>query len=249
MVRDRAHVDRLLAGMAEVGVDDVLVVSGDASSPEGPYASSEALVQVIAGHELRPQLIGITGYPEGHPLVEDDALERALWAKSQLADYVTTQMCFDAAILRGWIAGWRRRGMSLPVYLGVPGKVATARLLEMSARIGVGPSMAFLRKQRSLKDVFALLLRRSASDRLLRDVQPLLLDPDLAVAGLHYFTFNQLLATYEWQAKVPSLPQSRRRVCAPDRDAAAPPDPAPDAPLPSPPFPTAAPSPLTPRNR
>jgi hypothetical protein len=47
-----------------------------------------------------------------------------------------------------------------------------------------------------------LLSRRSTADRLYDGLAPLLDDPDLAVAGFQYFTFNELLRTWEWhQAK------------------------------------------------
>ena len=86
--------------------------------------------------------------------------------------------------------------MTLPVVIGMPGKVARRRLLEMSVRIGVGPSLAFVRKQRGLR---SLLSRRSTADRLYKALAPMLEDPQLNVAGFHYFTFNQLLETWQWQ--------------------------------------------------
>jgi methylenetetrahydrofolate reductase (NADH) len=198
MVRDRAHLDALLAGMRAAGADDLFLIGGDADPPAGAYASAVELLPVIAEHPDRPATIGIAGYPEGHPLVDDDALRAALDAKSGLADYVTTQLCFDPDALRGWIAAERARGLTLPVLIGMPGMVSAARLLEMSARIGVGPSMAFVRKQRGLGALFGLF-RRSAGDRVHAALSADLADARLGIAGFHYFTFNQLLATYEWQ--------------------------------------------------
>lgn len=198
MVRDRAHIDALLAGMRTAGVDDLFLIGGDADPPVGAYASAVELLPVIAAHPQRPPAIGIAGYPEGHPLIEDAVLERALLDKSRLADYVVTQLCFDSGVLRRWIAAQRARGMTLPVIVGMPGQVTAARLLEMSARIGVGPSVAFMRKQRGLRALFGLF-RRSAADELYAALAPDLADRALGIAGLHYFTFNQLVATYEWQ--------------------------------------------------
>jgi methylenetetrahydrofolate reductase (NADPH) len=40
MIRDRAHVDGLLAEMAEARVEDVLLIGGDATPPHGPYSSA-----------------------------------------------------------------------------------------------------------------------------------------------------------------------------------------------------------------
>jgi methylenetetrahydrofolate reductase (NADPH) len=88
--------------------------------------------------------------------------------------------------------------MDLPVVVGMPGKVTRRKLLRMSARIGVGPSLDFLRKQKGLR---ALLSRRSTADRLYEGVVPLLDDPLLTLAGFQYFTFNELLQTWEWHQK------------------------------------------------
>jgi methylenetetrahydrofolate reductase (NADPH) len=197
MVRDGAHLDELLAAMGEAGVDDMFLIGGDADPALGDYGSAVDLLPALAEHPRRPSTIGIAGYPEGHPLIERGALERALIDKSRLADYVTTQMCFDPETVRRWVADQRRGGMTLPVLVGMPGKVSAARLFELSARIGVGPSMAFVRKQRGLRKLLGIF-RGSASDRLHDALEASLGDRELGIAGFHYFTFNQLIATYEW---------------------------------------------------
>jgi methylenetetrahydrofolate reductase (NADPH) len=217
MVRDRAHVDELLGAMRTAGLDDIFLIGGDANPPLGDYASAVELLPVIGRHPDRPHAIGVAGYPEGHPLIDAVALDRALLQKSRLADYVTTQLCFDPDALTGWIADQRAREMTLPVVIGMPGKVSAARLLEMSARIGVGPSMAFVRKQRGLRSLLGLF-RSSESDRLHDALAPRVCDPELGIAGFHYFTFNQLVATYEWQrARCKPEPRGRRPATEPAR--------------------------------
>src|SRR5689334_9713170 len=88
MVRDRAHLDSLLQGIADACVDDVFLIGGDAERPLGDYASAVHLLPVLAEHPRRPAKIGIAGYPEGHPKIAGDELEAALRNKSRLADYV-----------------------------------------------------------------------------------------------------------------------------------------------------------------
>jgi methylenetetrahydrofolate reductase (NADPH) len=196
MVRDRDHLDALLAGMADGGADEMFLIGGDSDPPEGEFASAVELLPVVAEHPQRPARIGIAGYPEGHPKISDEVLQQALQDKSRYADYVATQMCFDPKALTAWVSRQRHLGITLPVYIGVPGKVSRTKLLELSARIGVGPSLDFLRKQRGLR---SLLSRGSTADRLYDALTGTLDDPQLAIAGFHIFTFNQLTDTFEWE--------------------------------------------------
>jgi methylenetetrahydrofolate reductase (NADPH) len=186
MVRSRDHLDEILGAMAAAGIDDAFVVGGDAPEPLGPYGSAVELVPLVAEHLRRPATIGIAGYPEGHPLIDDAGLAEAFAAKAPYADYVTTQICFDPeAIVRF------ARDVELPVLAGVPGLVDPARLLEISLRVGVGPSLRYVRKQRGLRNLLRL---SSSSAQRLHDA---LCDRE-EIAGFHYFTFNRLLDTWSW---------------------------------------------------
>jgi methylenetetrahydrofolate reductase (NADPH) len=83
----------------------------------------------------------------------------------------------------------------------------------LSARIGVGPSLDFLRKQRGLR---GLLSRGSTSDTLYDALAPALGDPRLGLAGFHIFTFNQLTETFAWErAKEGTNPRRSARSSVP----------------------------------
>jgi vanillate/3-O-methylgallate O-demethylase len=191
MVRGPDHLDELLATMKENGIDDAFVIGGDATPPHGPYASSVELLPIIHEHPQRPVTIGIGGYPEGHPLIDDAELAEALAQKAPLADYVTTQLCFDAEAVLRWIRGIRATGIDLPVLAGVPGIVDPTKLLEISMRVGVGPSLSFLRKQRGLRNLLRLSGR--SADKLYDA-----LASREEIAGFHFYTFNRLRDTWEW---------------------------------------------------
>src|SRR4029079_4434452 len=85
MVRGPDHLDELLARLKENRIDDALVIGGDATPPPGPYASSVELLPIIPDPPRRPVTVGIGGYPEGHPLIADGALNQALAQKGPLA--------------------------------------------------------------------------------------------------------------------------------------------------------------------
>jgi methylenetetrahydrofolate reductase (NADPH) len=198
MVRDVEHADALLRTMARAGIEDALVIGGDSREPQGAYASAGELLEVLVKHPQRPRSIGIAAYPEGHPLIDEQTLWSALERKAASADYMTTQMCFDPEGLLRWLRAVHEQGIRLPVMIGLPGVVDRRRLLAVSIRIGVGPSLAFLRKQRGVHE---LLSRSSPADRLLAALAPSLRQPDVSVGGFHYFTFNQLLDTWAWERK------------------------------------------------
>jgi methylenetetrahydrofolate reductase (NADPH) len=197
MVRDRAHLDALLDAMADARIEDLFLIGGDATPPHGAYSSAAELLAAICDHRHRPRTIGIAGYPEGHPQIDDETLWRALLDKAQCADYVTTQLCFDPGAIVAWIDAARERGLTLPVLVGVPGAVDRGKLLKMAVQIGVGSSLRFVRKQRGLRN----LLGRSGmpGDRVFDALEPCLDDPRRNLMGFHYYTFNQLVETWEWE--------------------------------------------------
>ena len=196
MVRDRAHLDQLLDGMARAEAD-LFLIGGDATPPQGPWSSAVDLLPVVADHPQRPSEIGIAGYPEGHPLIDSGTLADALKQKSALAGYITTQLCFDPEAVLAWIRDTRESGVTLPVLVGLPGVVDRRRLLEMSMRIGVGPSLAFLRKQRGLRKLLGP--SRITPERVHDALAPQLGDRELNITGFHYYTFNQLVETWRWE--------------------------------------------------
>jgi methylenetetrahydrofolate reductase (NADPH) len=144
--------------------------------------------------------VGVAGYPEGHPAIPEGRLIDALLAKQEHATHVTTQMTFDGDAISSWIDRIRTAGVTLPVHLGVPGAVKIRRLVRIAARIGVGGSLRYLRKNTQL---LQLLFRRTFSaDLLLLSLGPTLTDPEAKIAGLHVFTFNQVEETVAWQRRL-----------------------------------------------
>ena len=197
MVRSREHLDGALAALSAAGVDDAFVIGGDLTPPVGPYASATELLPLLVAHAQRPRTIGIAGYPEGHPLIDDATLAEALREKSRVADYIATQLCYDANVLLQWVRSIREQGIDLPVHVSVPGMVDRRRLLEISARVGVGPSLRYLRKQGGIRNLFRL--SKSSADRLVDALAPHLGGAEPSIAGFHYVTFNRLLDTWRWE--------------------------------------------------
>jgi methylenetetrahydrofolate reductase (NADPH) len=196
-VRGKDHLDALLEQVDEAGIDDLLVIGGDNPEPLGPYGSAVELLEEVAAHASRPPALGVGAYPEGHPLIDDDELWSALERKCRSATYVVTQLCFDASAVLSWVDELRARGVSLPLFVGVPGPVDRRRLIEVSARIGVGPSLRFVRKQHGLLRRLFTSPARSAT-RLYEELAPHTADSGRGIAGFHLYTFNDLESTWAW---------------------------------------------------
>lgn len=197
MVRDRAHLDEVLERLRAAGIDEIFMIGGDAPEPLGPFGSAVELLPVVHEHALRPHRIGIGAYPEGHPLIDDATLADALKRKTELADYVVTQMCFDPKLLLRWLADKRAEGMRQPVYAGIPGDVDRRKLLEISMKVGVGQSISFLRKQHGIRRLFGS--PRHSMDVLYSALAPRVGDPSVGLAGFHWYTFNRLRDTVAWE--------------------------------------------------
>jgi len=141
--------------------------------------------------------VGITGYPESHPSIDDDVTVQAMWDKRAHATQVVSNLCFDPTAIAGWVKRIRRRGVTLPVLVGVAGPVERTKLLSMATKVGVGESTRFLADHASW---FARLASPGYSpERLVARVAREVGDPQYAVSGLHVFTFNQVAETEAWR--------------------------------------------------
>ncbi len=197
LTEDRSHLERILKRIDNLGIDRVFVVGGDADRP-GDFFDGAALLSAMEdiGHGLRE--IGIPGYPEGHPVIPDGALDRALIEKQPYATSVTTQMCFSSRAIVDWLGERRASGLTLPAVLGMPGVADTLRLLKISTRIGVGHSIRFLRKNAAVAGRLALPGAYNPAE-LLEGLGADLDDPTLDIRGVHIYTFNSCDSTEEWR--------------------------------------------------
>jgi methylenetetrahydrofolate reductase (NADPH) len=211
MVRGPSHLERPLARAADAGIDDLFVVGGDTLEPLGPYASAGALLDVLADHGPQPAAIGVAAYPEGHPLLDDAALEATLRRKAAVATYLVTQLCFDPTVLLAWIDELRAGGIELPLYAGAPGLVDRRRLLEISVRIGVGTSLRFLRKQHAARSLLGG--SGDAAARFHGEISPHIGEPRRGIVGFHFFTFNELLPTWGWQQELSRREHAPSAAC------------------------------------
>jgi methylenetetrahydrofolate reductase (NADH) len=201
LVRDRAHLEEIVARLRAAQVREVFVIAGDASQPAGQFAGAVELLAAMG--ELRESFaeIGISGYPESHHFISDETTIEAMFAKEPMATYIVSQICFDAEVIATWVRRVRDRGTHLPIWIGVPGAVDSRKLLRTSLRIGLGESVRFLRAQRGLIRRF-LSPRLYTPTELLERLTPTFADPDARVGGIHVYTFNELQKTETWRRQL-----------------------------------------------
>jgi len=197
MIADRGQLERIVAHLEAADIHEAFVIGGDASPPAGGYADAGDLLDELGALPHSLTRIGVGGYPEGHPLIPEADLLEALRRKQRHADYIATQLCFDAQVLARWVLAIREAGIGLPVVVGLPGVVERRKLAEISLKTGVGASLRYL--ARHGRQIATLARSRHY------DPTPLALalaaraeEADLGICGVHLFTFNQVEATEAW---------------------------------------------------
>jgi methylenetetrahydrofolate reductase (NADPH) len=194
--------DYIARAVGEAGVDELLVIGGDATQPAGPFAGAMDVLRtgIVERHGIAR--VGIAGHPEGSPRIGPIELDAALREKTHYATqsdarfHIVTQFCFEVDPILSWITELRNAGIALPVRIGLAGPASVATLVKFALRCGVGNSIR------------ALNLRGAAIARLLgeSDPSPLLIalqrfavsDPALGIVGFHFFPFGGIPRLARW---------------------------------------------------
>ncbi len=205
MVADHSQVGVIAQWCRSLSISKVFVIAGDAERAFGPFDGGESFLAAFLAHDHGVSTIGVPGYPDGHAFLPSEVVRGALHAKlgriaaAGLHSFVSTQMCFDASVIASWIDLERRAGLTAPIHLGVPGAVERTKLLTMGARIGVGASLRYLKKNRA---AIRQLVSPNSFDplELIEPLQPYA--AALGITGVHLFTFNQVASTRAWVESV-----------------------------------------------
>lgn len=198
MISGRDELTDICARMQEAGVRTVFVPGGDQDPPAGSYTAALDLLEDLTAMGSPFPEVGVTGYPESHPTINDDLVVQAMWDKRRHANHVVSNLSFDPATIKRWLDRVRARGVMMPMLLGLPGPIDRGKLLSMATKIGVGDSTRFLNKH---KGTFARLAAPGGftGERFLQQCAPVLARPEALVTGLHVYTFNQVAETEAWR--------------------------------------------------
>ncbi|MDO5661581.1 MAG: 5,10-methylenetetrahydrofolate reductase [Brachybacterium sp.] len=199
MVSGPTELEEITGRLDVAGIRDLFVPAGDADPAAGPYSDSLSLLQELEGMDHPFTRVGIAGYPESHPQIPDEQIERALVDKLPYATEIVSNMCLDPALVVRWIGGLSRRDVQLPVLVGMPGPIAGHKLLAIARRIGVTGSAKFLAKNTRL---FGRLLRPGGyrPERFLGRLGGTAAASGSLLQGVHLYTFNQVAETESWRS-------------------------------------------------
>lgn len=195
LVESHAQVKDILERVKDMGMKEIFIVGGDATEAAGPFTGSCDLL--MAFRELDTEFrFGITAYPEGHPNISNEVLAEDLRKKAPYANFMSTQLCFEAATIQSWLESVRAEGIELPVQLGVAGVVDMMKLMKISTRIGVGDSIKYFTKHAG--KVMKLMTGYKPNE-LIAGLNPFFGDPHYNIEAFHVYTFNNLEKTEGWR--------------------------------------------------
>ena len=198
-IRDGAELAAIVAQLEEAAVGRVFVLGGDAAEPVGIFPDAVSLLRALS--EMgSPFDVGVTGYPEGHAKIPDQALRAALEAKAPFASRIVTQMCFSPQTTLQWAREVAARGINVPIIVGVPGPVSRQKLIRISAGIGLGQSARFLQKQKGLLGKF-FSPSGFSPNQLVGSLADSLPGSGTNIEGLRLFTFNDVAGAESWRQK------------------------------------------------
>jgi len=205
-IADREALQSSCERLAAAGVDRALVIAGDNGQPAGDFASSLDVLStdLLAAHGMKR--IGVAGHPEGHRVIGQTVLWRALLEKQTLAErrgiemHVVTQFGFDPAAVAGWDACLAEHGIRLPVHVGMAGPASLAQLIGYAMQCGVGVSLrGALHSMNAMRNVAGLA---TSPDQMLTRIVRHAGSGATNIAGAHFYSFGGAVATARWLGAV-----------------------------------------------
>ncbi|WP_129791838.1 methylenetetrahydrofolate reductase [Sphingosinicella sp. CPCC 101087] len=202
-IPSRAVLDDMLARLSgEAGVDRAHVVGGDRDKPVGEYDAALQLLETGLFEKYGINRIALACYPEGHPRIPDDVLEKAraekmeVAARAGLSVWLVSQFAFESAPIVALARRMRGQGIDVPYRVGVAGPADRSTLLKYAMLCGVGTSLRALKERSGLARSMAA---GETPEALLTDIALAReAEPALGIDGVHFFTFGSLMKTAKW---------------------------------------------------
>jgi methylenetetrahydrofolate reductase (NADPH) len=188
--------------VADHGVHRVMVIGGDEPKAKGPFNDSLDVLRSGMLAEAGIREIGVSGYPEGHPRISKEELEKAFVEKVRLASeqrlglYVVTQFSFAPKRIIEFCSNLARSAPAVSVYVGIAGPSDPAALLRYAQLCGVSTS---LRALKNLGTGIARLVVHTDPHEQVAALGGYLQGREAGnVVGVHLYSFGGAVRTAKW---------------------------------------------------
>ncbi|SCU81345.1 LAFA_0C04214g1_1 [Lachancea sp. 'fantastica'] len=189
-------IDDALAKAYESGCQNILALRGDPpvttgewKQCEGGFAYAKDLVKYIREKYGDHFDIGVAGYPEGHP--EEEATPQLIdFLKEKVdagANFIITQMFYDADIFIDWCRQLREAGIDVPIIPGIMPITTYAAFLRRANWCQIHVPDEFMAQLDPVKEDDQAV--REIGTKLLAKMCQKLLDSGY-VTHLHMYTMN-----------------------------------------------------------
>jgi methylenetetrahydrofolate reductase (NADH) len=206
-IRDRDEFREFLKKAAsQHGVHRVLLIGGDEARPRGPFEDSLKVLEQGVLKECGIREVGVAGYPEGHPRIPLNSLDKALQRKIELAGeqgvgvYMVTQFCLSPQRVVDYCAGLARSRPDLPVYVGIAGPTDPVALARYAQRCGVSVSLRALRTLGA--GIAKLVTHTDPHDQLVALARYSSQRGQSNVVGVHLYSFGGAVPTASWMREM-----------------------------------------------
>ncbi|MBL0374563.1 methylenetetrahydrofolate reductase [Rhizobium sp. KVB221] len=198
---EKDYVD-LVTAHSRNGITEALFLGGNPPLFAGPMGEA---AQLLAHPVLKDSSLGtafVSGYPEGHPDINEASLKDALRRKIDICKdasrdvRVASQFAFDGNMIAAWAKSLHDTYPGLPVHVGLAGVTSLTKLIKFSMMCGVGPSIAALR--RSASGLFNIIADRNPAEVL--DAMAASYPVPVAPLNYHFFPFGGWEKTLSWFA-------------------------------------------------
>lgn len=205
-IADRNAAENLLKSLkSDAGVDRALLIGGDIRNPAGEFESALDLLKTGLFEQLGFRAVGVGCYPEGHPHIREEALQKALYdklsviAEQSLSPFIISQFSFNSDAILSYIEKLRTSGVNAEFRIGLAGPAKRTTLIKYAMLCGVGRS---LKAAAADKNLTRGALFNETPDRLLKELsKQASLHPELGAIRTHFFTFGGLPTTMDWLRK------------------------------------------------
>jgi methylenetetrahydrofolate reductase (NADPH) len=201
-LESRDQLERALAALHDIGVDEALVIAGDLAVPHAAFDSSLEVLETGFFDRYGFREIGVAGHPEGSKAIGEGRVEQALAGKAAFAKKasfrirIVTQFGFDPEAVTAWEQATQAVGIGLPIHVGMAGPASLRQLAKFAMMCGIGSSARMLMTRTGAT---ANLLKTQAPDELLTHLaRHRVAHPTSRIVKAHFFCFGGVLKTARW---------------------------------------------------